>query len=107
MLLVRACWFLGVVALKLDGNIWLAGLGCLTVVFLVFYLIIILRFARQNPSLALLEGAEFIKWHQIELGAKNVSVPPDTPLISDPGKPALPNLPAPPAEEDQDHNGGR
>jgi hypothetical protein len=51
-----------------------------------FYFIGVLWFAHKNPGLSLLEGAELIKWRQMEIGAKD-GVP--TPELSE-------NAPAPP-----------
>ena len=39
----------------------------------------LIRFAEKHPEVAILEGAEFLVYHQIELARKGVGVLPDAP----------------------------
>jgi len=44
----------------------------------------ILAFAKENPALAILEGAEFVAYKQMEVAAKDLPAPPKEPAISNP-----------------------
>ena len=63
----------------------------IAVALFLFYFISTQRFADKNPGVALLEGAELIRWKQVELAAKNLPSPPATPAVVDPTKP-LPSI---------------
>ena len=83
--------FLQMTALWLVLGIFLLALGA------------IIWFAKRHPDLASLEGAELILWHQLRLGAKGISAPPEeaTP-ITDPAAspPAIT-----PAKKDEEEKG--
>ena len=51
----------------------------------------VVREAGHDVAAELLEGAELIRWKQVELAAKNLPSPPATPAVVDPTKP-LPSI---------------
>ncbi len=84
---------LGLAIWKLNNpNAILLVAGAALLVFLVFFFGILL-FASRNPGIALLEGAELLRWKQYELAAKNIPTPPVMPSIPDPTAPRAPMLP--------------
>ncbi|SDT17785.1 hypothetical protein [Bradyrhizobium canariense] len=66
-----------VVAYSLRDSGYLLAVACFIVVLFFGYFAGVLWFANKHPDMALLEGAELVKWRQIEMAAK--------------GQPALPN----------------
>jgi hypothetical protein len=81
---------LGIVAWRLTDTWPLLAIGLAAVLVFVLYLKRTMDFADRNPAAALLEGAEFLKWQQTELAAKNMLIPPRSDAIIDPDNPALP-----------------
>jgi hypothetical protein len=45
------------------------------IVAFIFKAVASMFYAARNPSVALLEGAELVKYHQIDMAAKNVVIP--------------------------------
>jgi hypothetical protein len=62
-------------------------LGVLVVGMYVYYQWSLLAFAKDNPAAAVLEGGDFLKWHQRELAAKSIDVIPNGPSVADPQNP--------------------
>jgi hypothetical protein len=60
-----------VIAYSLRDPLYLIMLGVLAAAVFAGYFIGVLRFAAKNPDLALLEGAELVRWRQIEMAAKD------------------------------------
>jgi hypothetical protein len=84
------CGIFGIVAvgLVIAGNpLYLIGLAVLAAAIYLFFQRSVVTFATQNPATALLEGSDWVKWHQAEIGAKDLKEIPDTPLIVDPQNP--------------------
>lgn len=80
----KLCWVtiivvvtLGVIVWRLN-NIWLGtGVAVFIAFFATFCVIRILKFSTQHPDVALLEGAEFLVYHQkLVLGTKSLPEPP-------------------------------
>jgi hypothetical protein len=74
------------VALIVVGGIALRAAESSVLIFGIFALAIFaiyfggtLWFAHRHPGEALLEGAELIKWRQMEMAAKNLLPPPSQP----------------------------
>jgi hypothetical protein len=104
---VTALAVLAIVATRITGTEALLVIAGLTVVFALVFLVMSYRFAAANPSLALLEGAELLKWKQIEhQAAKGLPEPPKSLPVTDPSKPT-PGLssgkPEPDAESGADN----
>ncbi len=77
---------LAVVAYNLRDPTYLIVVACLLLVLFGSYFAGVLWFAHANPGTALLEGAELIKWRQLDMGIKgephitpqpNISPPPE------------------------------
>ncbi len=70
--LVVAAW--GVIVFRLGDNLITNGAlllaGLVATGFAFWYIRSSQKFAEQNPSLALLEGAELIEWQKLEVAAK-------------------------------------
>ena len=83
---------LAILAIR-DPNTWsmMAILGAVVVLFLTF-LFSVLKFAAANPSQALLEGAELLQWHKMNMSAKGQLPILDTEVTTDPTQAAVPNL---------------
>lgn len=84
------CGVLGIVAIGLvvAGNpLYLIGFAVLVCAIYLFFQRSVLTFATSNPATALLEGSDWVKWHQAEIGAKDLKEIPDSPLIVDPQNP--------------------
>jgi hypothetical protein len=60
-----------VIAYSLRDPFYLIVLAAIMAVVFGGYFLGILRFANNNPDLALLEGAELVQWRQIEMAAKD------------------------------------
>ena len=50
----------------------------------------LIRFAEKRPEVAILEGAEFLRYQQIELAQKGVGALPDSPPVPSDSQDALP-----------------
>jgi len=81
-----AVW--GIIVLRLSDNIWLdAALlasGIIVTLIYKWWVNGTQKYAKENPGLALLEGAELIEYQKFEAQAKGLPNPESTPLISDP-----------------------
>jgi hypothetical protein len=79
-----------VLAFRAPVGWMIVALGIAAVVVFLAYFFGVLWFANKNPGLALLEGAELIKWRQMEMGLQGVIALPNepnttsTPLIAEP-----------------------
>jgi hypothetical protein len=67
-----------VVAYSLRDSGYLLVVGILIVLLFVVYFAGVLWFANRHPDMALLEGAELVKWRQIEMAAKGQPSLPDS-----------------------------
>lgn len=81
---------LGVLAVAAFGardNTWavLGIVGCAILAFCVYFAGV-LWFSATHPGLALLEGAELLRWRQMDVSAKGLAglVPPSLPVIPNP-----------------------
>jgi len=84
------CGVFGIVAIGLvwaGQPIYLLALAVLAACVYFYFQHSVLGFANKNPATALLEGADFVKWHQAEIGAKDLKEIPSAPLIADPQNP--------------------
>lgn len=80
----KLCWVTIVVVVTLGAIVWRLNniwLGVGVVLFIAFFstfcMVRMLRFSTQHPDVALLEGAEFLVYHQkLVLGAKGLPEPP-------------------------------
>jgi len=84
------CGIFGIVGIGLviAGNpLYLIGLAILAAAVYLYFQRSVLTFATKNPATALLEGSDWVKWHQAEIGAKDLKEIPDSPLIVDPQNP--------------------
>lgn len=88
---ITALIVLGVAVTRISTDWMRLAVGLIAVALFLFYFISTQRFADKNPGVALLEGAELIRWKQVELAAKNLPSPPATPAVVDPTKP-LPSI---------------
>ena len=83
----------GVLSVAAAGVIFAANpiypllLGVLVVAVYVYYQRSLLAFAKDNPAAAVLEGGDFLKWHERELAAKSIDVIPNSPSVTDPQNP--------------------
>ena len=87
---ISLCGVFGLVAVGLiiaKEPLYLMALAVLGVVAYFYYQHSVLDFAKKNPASALLEGADFVKWHQHETAAKDLKVIPNSPMVSDPQNP--------------------
>jgi hypothetical protein len=66
-----------VAATRASEKTLLAVLIATILVFLAYFIGILL-FAAKNPGVALLEGAELIRWRQMEMGVKGTGTLPET-----------------------------
>lgn len=78
------------IVLKLGTNLWLdLGLGIAGVIGTGIYIWFVRgtrRFARENPGLAMLEGAEFIEYQKWEAEVKGIRGPIRGEAIPDPSR---------------------
>jgi hypothetical protein len=82
--------------LSLSGQPWLIfALALLFALGFFVYQRSILNFARRNPHLALMDGAEVTDYKRLELAAKGIPLPPPSPLMGDPQNPVVDVLPGP------------
>jgi hypothetical protein len=98
--------FMIAVALTVLGlpGLWkLAGLGIGGAVYLIWYFAS-LRFTKEHPDLALLDGAEWSAWKKFEASAKGVPALGDASPITNPQLPAPTEVPSLPAPEDEEGN---
>lgn len=72
---------LAVVAWGLRNSTFLLVDGALIFSLFLAYLVGILWFANKHPGVALLEGAELLQWHQLEITASNLPNEIDRELI--------------------------
>lgn len=88
---------LGVAIWKLEVTVAIIGIAVLGALVFFLWLFAILRYTREHPEVALLEGAEWTAWKKFEASAKTVVTPPAFPVTADPN--ALPLLPGTSVEE--------
>lgn len=82
--LLAVCFITVVAGIFLRSPlIVLAGLAAGVVCFLLNSLFSII-FSMKYPAIALLEGAEFVKYRQLEMAAKEIPSPPSQPNIEPP-----------------------
>lgn len=87
---VVALLVLGVVSISLWGQITAAYLVVPAVIIVLFGgLFSVHRTLDKGPSLAILEGSEYVEYSKVELAAKNMPIIPPTPAIPDPKAPAM------------------
>ena len=60
------------VAYSLKDSSYLFAVACFILVLFFGYFGGVLWFANRHPDMALLEGAELVKWRQIEMAAKEM-----------------------------------
>lgn len=88
---IGLCGVLGLVAVGLilaHEALYLLALAGLGVLVFLYYQYMVVSYAKKNPAGALLEGADFVKWHQDEIAAKDLKIiPSHTPLVVDPQNP--------------------
>jgi hypothetical protein len=75
---------LGIVADRVSGNYFLIGIGAAAAVLFLVFLFKVLDFAKKNPAIAVLDGAELITWRQLDLAAKGIPNPPAAVSLPDP-----------------------
>ena len=63
----------------MDGGLLLIGM--VATVFAIWFISSSRRYAEKNPALALLEGAEFLEYHKMEVAAKGVLAAPNQPAL--------------------------
>ncbi len=87
---IGLCGVFGLVAIGLiyaGQPLYLLALAVLAAVVYFYYQYSVIGFATKNPASALLEGADFVKWHQNEVAAKDLKIIPNSPLVVDPQNP--------------------
>jgi hypothetical protein len=93
---------LGGISLKLNNWILLAIAFLIITIVAIYCFNKILKISKDKPDIAILEGAEFLVYHKMKLGAKGISEIPrlENPQL-EPGSPDLPPLPEsePPEKE--------
>ncbi len=60
------------------------GAGFITVLLFLFFLS---HFAKKYPALAATEGATYVQTRRLDLAAKGMKFPPQSPIIADPQNP--------------------
>ena len=87
-----AVFGLAAVAWSLRDPLYLLLVAIIMLLVFTFYFAGSLWFANRHPGVALLEGAELIRWRQMEIAAKDVIVTPalaentsSTPIIENRG----------------------
>ncbi|WP_374593479.1 hypothetical protein [Sphingosinicella sp.] len=68
---------------SLMMNFGLVLAGSIATSFAFWFIKSSRSYAERNPALALLEGAELLEWHRMEVAAKGVTPDSCTPLIED------------------------
>ena len=84
------CGIFGLVAIGLifgGPAPYLIGLVIIAALVYLYFQHSVLNFAQKNPGPALLEGADFVKWRQAEVAAKDLDVIPNAPSVVDPQNP--------------------
>jgi hypothetical protein len=71
------------------------------IAILAIGLISVQRTLDKHPNVAIMEGAEYVEFHRLELAAKNIPVLPETPLIADPAS-AVKQIEPPVIDEGED-----
>ena len=85
MVALSVVFVLGTIAYKLENYPWMQFLLALIIAGGFFwYFKRTIKFSEENPQLALMDGAELVAWKQIDLAAKGIPSPPDTPAIANP-----------------------
>jgi len=64
---------LTVVAFNLHESAYLITVGCVVLALFIIFFGGVLWFAHNHPGESLLEGAELIKWRQMEMAAKEIT----------------------------------
>ena len=80
---VAALVVLALVAWRGDPAM-LFWIAVLTLVLFLAYFGGVLWFAHRHPGVALLEGAELLRWRQTELAAKGIASIPPVPALQEP-----------------------
>ena len=81
---ISAMIVLGIVASRLKSDEFLFTIGLAVLIGFIIYFFTILKFAKERPGEALLEGAELLVWKKYDLAAKDVPKIPESPSITDP-----------------------
>ncbi len=89
---VVALWTIIVWRLSGDLNtdIALMLIGLLATLFGVWFINGTQRYAERNPAQAILDGAELLEWHRMEIQAKGIPPSPNAPMVVDTSVPRLP-----------------
>ena len=69
---------LAVVAYSLKDPGYLLAIGLVIAATFLIFLFSVLWFAHKHPDTALLEGAELVRWRQIDMAAKGLPSPPQS-----------------------------
>lgn len=83
---IAALGVLALVASRVTNEWFLISIAVGVVLLFGAFFFGSMKYAKENPGAALLEGAELITWRKQELAAKHLPNPPTTPPILDPGK---------------------
>ncbi len=75
---------LAIVASRVSVDWMLLLISGAGIVLFIVYLFKVLAFADKHPDLALLEGAELVKWRQMDVAAKGAGTLPSGPLVQPP-----------------------
>ncbi len=75
---------LAIISLRITDQFLLAAIAASIVGLAIWHPHKTRTFAKENPALALLEGAELVAYKQIELAAKESLTPPKEPAITNP-----------------------
>ncbi len=78
---------IGIIGRNLVGNWAVLGGITLAASIIVFVVQTIYKFADRHPELALFEGAELLRWQQMQIEAKGMQAPKSLPPV--PEQPAL------------------
>jgi len=81
---VLALIVFGVVASRISNELFLLFIAAAALLVFGAFFFGSMKYAKENPGAALLEGAELITWQKQELAAKSLPEPPKTPAIPDP-----------------------
>jgi hypothetical protein len=82
---IAALAVLGLVASRVTNEWFLISIAVGVLLLFGAFFFGSMKYAKENPGSALLEGAELITWRKQELAAKFLPNPPVTPPILDPG----------------------
>jgi hypothetical protein len=80
---------LGVVAYRLTSETFLIGLAIAVMVLVGGLFYYVLSWAERNPGLAVTEGIEAVQMAQLAMAAKHITIPPRSPIVSDPQNPTI------------------